>query len=200
MKLWHKIGLGLSGILLIAGIVQGNAIFPSIQAPSSSSHLVEIKPQEIKSDLPEVQVPPAPIVFNTTLSYGSSGTDVASLQVFLAREKLYIGRDSGYFDQVTTDAVIAFQTQENISPINGVFGLIEQGRANSIIAKHPDWLTTLSNGNEGPNVDGSTVHSPANSTNGIPAGASAICRDGEYSFSMHRSGTCSHHGGVAEWL
>lgn len=32
------------------------------------------------------------------------------------------------------------------------------------------------------------------------AGATAICRDGTYSFSQHRRGTCSHHGGVAQWL
>ncbi|KAA2266180.1 DUF3761 domain-containing protein [Solihabitans fulvus] len=35
---------------------------------------------------------------------------------------------------------------------------------------------------------------------GPPAGATARCRDGEYSFSQHRSGTCSGHGGVAQWL
>lgn len=33
-----------------------------------------------------------------------------------------------------------------------------------------------------------------------PPGATAVCRDGTYSFSQHRSGTCSHHGGVAQWL
>ena len=33
-----------------------------------------------------------------------------------------------------------------------------------------------------------------------PEGASAICNDGTYSFSDHRRGTCSHHGGVREWL
>jgi hypothetical protein len=33
-----------------------------------------------------------------------------------------------------------------------------------------------------------------------PPGATARCRDGTYSFSKHRSGTCSHHGGVAGWL
>jgi hypothetical protein len=33
-----------------------------------------------------------------------------------------------------------------------------------------------------------------------PPGATARCRDGTYSFSKHRSGTCSHHGGVAAWL
>ena len=30
-------------------------------------------------------------------------------------------------------------------------------------------------------------------------GVSAICNDGTYSFSHTRSGTCSHHGGVAQW-
>jgi hypothetical protein len=28
----------------------------------------------------------------------------------------------------------------------------------------------------------------------------AQCKDGSYSMSQHRSGTCSHHGGVANWL
>ncbi len=35
---------------------------------------------------------------------------------------------------------------------------------------------------------------------GAPAGATARCRDGTYSFSQHRSGTCSRHQGVAAWL
>ena len=33
-----------------------------------------------------------------------------------------------------------------------------------------------------------------------PVGATARCRDGTYSFSQHRRGTCSWHGGVAQWL
>lgn len=35
---------------------------------------------------------------------------------------------------------------------------------------------------------------------GPPPGATAVCRDGEYSYSTHRSGTCSGHGGVRTWL
>jgi len=58
----------------------------------------------------------------------------------------------------------------------------------------------LSNDRHYTNSDGQQVHSPANSSGGVPAGATALCGDGTYSFSQHRSGTCSHHGGVAKWL
>lgn len=46
------------------------------------------------------------------------------------------------------------------------------------------------------NVDGNCIASPSNN----PSGATAKCRDGTYSYSQNRRGTCSHHGGVAEWL
>lgn len=49
------------------------------------------------------------------------------------------------------------------------------------------------------NVDGYRVQSPTY-YNSAPAGATALCRDGTYSFSRNRRGTCSHHGGVARWL
>jgi len=44
-----------------------------------------------------------------------------------------------------------------------------------------------------------TVQSPTRYT-GKPLGATAICRDGTYSFSRNRRGTCSRHGGVRSWL
>lgn len=51
------------------------------------------------------------------------------------------------------------------------------------------------------NSDGEWVPSPAWTADGQPpAGASAQCRDSSYSFSRHRQGTCSHHGGVARWI
>lgn len=51
------------------------------------------------------------------------------------------------------------------------------------------------------NQDGVSVHSPAHTVSGAaPDGASAKCSDGSYSFSLHRRGTCSHHGGVIRWL
>lgn len=49
------------------------------------------------------------------------------------------------------------------------------------------------------NSKGQTVQRPENCS-GPPKGATAQCRDGSYSFSQSRRGTCSHHGGVAKWL
>lgn len=48
------------------------------------------------------------------------------------------------------------------------------------------------------NSDGDTVQSPTY-YDYVPSGATAQCGDGTYSFSRSRSGTCSHHGGVATW-
>ncbi|WP_206243601.1 DUF3761 domain-containing protein [Novosphingobium terrae] len=48
------------------------------------------------------------------------------------------------------------------------------------------------------NADGNSVHSPMQAGS-RPAGASAHCRDGSWSFSQHHRGTCSHHGGVESW-
>ena len=60
---------------------------------------------------------------------------------------------------------------------------------------------TLSNDNYYTNSSGNSVHSPAYTDTGTaPSGASAQCGDGSYSFSQHHSGTCSHHGGVIQWL
>jgi hypothetical protein len=49
------------------------------------------------------------------------------------------------------------------------------------------------------NSRGNCVQRPVRAVR-APSGASAKCRDGTYSFSQSRRGTCSHHGGVGEWL
>jgi hypothetical protein len=49
------------------------------------------------------------------------------------------------------------------------------------------------------NTRGRCVHRPVRADR-APAGATAKCRDGSYSFSQSRRGTCSWHGGVAQWL
>lgn len=55
--------------------------------------------------------------------------------------------------------------------------------------------------NDYQNVDGVCVPRPEPPPGGgAPQGATARCRDGDYSFSLHRKGTCSGHGGVQQWL
>lgn len=200
--LYSKLLVGLVTLLVVVGIASAlnhtspqnttlQALSPNVQSPSTP---LTTEPTDTLAQVPTPQA-----VFNATLTLGSTGTNVANVQQFLADEGLYFARDAGIFDQSTLDAVLAFQKKENLTP-NGIWGQAEQTRANTIVATHPDWLTTLSNTTTYTNTYGSPVHSPAYSTNGVPAGASAICRDGTYSFSMHRSGTCSYHGGVRQWL
>jgi len=78
-----------------------------------------------------------------------------------------------------------------------------RGRPEIVLHASSDWSVPhppLSNDRHYTNVDGQSVHSPAYSSGRVPAGATAQCADGTYSFSQHRQGTCSHHGGVARWL
>ena len=63
----------------------------------------------------------------------------------------------------------------------------------------PPTTTPHTSGRSYVNVDGVRVPSPVFSET-KPDGATARCGDGSYSSSQHRRGTCSHHGGVAEWF
>lgn len=51
------------------------------------------------------------------------------------------------------------------------------------------------------NSRGQWIPSPARTSDGRPPqGATARCSDASFSFSQSSRGTCSWHGGVAEWL
>jgi hypothetical protein len=67
---------------------------------------------------------------------------------------------------------------------------VQASKPNSVQNTPPHYYT---------NKDGQRVQSPTYYDK-APAGATAQCRDGTYSFSQHHQGTCSHHGGVAKWL
>jgi hypothetical protein len=65
--------------------------------------------------------------------------------------------------------------------------------------KHPPQQPKCTDNGTYVNSKGQTVKRPENCS-AAPQGATAQCRDGTYSFSRSRRGTCSHHGGVAKWL
>ena len=75
----------------------------------------------------------------------------------------------------------------------------ESAPTNAVSPQRPRRTLPPVSGRSYINVDGVRVPSPVFSET-KPAGATARCRDGSYSFSQHRRGTCSHHGGVAEWF
>ncbi|MEU3829288.1 DUF3761 domain-containing protein [Streptomyces sp. NPDC029080] len=60
--------------------------------------------------------------------------------------------------------------------------------------------SSSSTGGSGSSGDESSSSSSSGDSQQAPAGATAQCNDGTYSYSAHRRGTCSHHGGVAVWL
>ena len=45
-----------------------------------------------------------------------------------------------------------------------------------------------------------TVAAPIATSSGAPTNATTKCKDGSFSTSAHHSGSCSHHGGVAQFL
>jgi hypothetical protein len=73
----------------------------------------------------------------------------------------------------------------------------QQHETHSAQAKHAP--VNCTNNGTYVNSKGETVKRPENCSS-PPKGATARCRDGTYSFSQSRRGTCSHHGGVAKWL
>lgn len=50
-----------------------------------------------------------------------------------------------------------------------------------------------------PTTAPTTTFPPTTVASGPPAGATALCNDGTYSYSATHSGSCSHHGGVAQF-
>ena len=79
--------------------------------------------------------------------------------------------------------------------VNGIAGYLPR----LSLSEQPNGSFTQGHGYT--NSQGNRVQSPTRTPdNQPPAGASAQCRDGTFSFSQSRRGTCSHHGGVAKWL
>jgi hypothetical protein len=92
-------------------------------------------------------------------------------------------------------------SQQLIPQSQATQGQSSSQRPSGSTARKPakvDQQTCADNGNY-VNRNGQTVHRPENCS-GPPKGATAQCRDGAYSFSQSRRGTCSHHGGVEKWL
>ena len=96
-----------------------------------------------------------------------------------------------------TPSTIAEDCDCNWIPVvyNGKIGYV----STKYLSKEKPSLSAQSEIKYYTNSKGERVQSPTNYSS-APAGATALCRDGTYSFSRSRRGTCSHHGGVKKWL
>jgi Protein of unknown function (DUF3761) len=74
-----------------------------------------------------------------------------------------------------------------ITILCGVFGQISEANAYACNNRHYV------------NSSGHLVHSPSCGNESEPPQHTATCRDGSISYSERHSGTCSGHGGVAQW-
>jgi hypothetical protein len=92
-----------------------------------------------------------------------------------------------YTDGVETARETVSETT-TLAPTNKI--ILNGTKITPVVTEVPDNSKTYIN------VDGNEIKSPGSD----PSGATAKCRDGSYSYSQHRSGTCSGHGGVANWL
>ncbi|MCV7036323.1 DUF3761 domain-containing protein [Mycobacterium heckeshornense] len=89
-------------------------------------------------------------------------------------------------------------------------GAAALGAAPAVVANGPTTVLAGCGTGHYENSDGQCIPDPSSGLppngapgpfgGGPPVGATAICRDGDYSFSTHHSGTCSGHGGVRWWL
>jgi hypothetical protein len=91
----------------------------------------------------------------------------------------------------------------NVSISNGVGSVAASGQITITPLGDTNYALTASNGG------GSTSRSVGVSTsvpsgicaaNTVPSGTTAVCKDGSFSSSQNRSGTCSSHGGVQCWI
>jgi peptidoglycan hydrolase-like protein with peptidoglycan-binding domain len=96
--------------------------------------------------------------FSRTLCLGDAGTAVANLQQFLVNDDDATFAITSYFGVLTRAAVIHFQAAQGLTA-TGCTGPLTRAHINTIEAQHPEWMTTLSNGNGYTNVSGAQVRS-----------------------------------------
>jgi hypothetical protein len=129
--------------------------------------------------------------FSRTLCLGDAGTAVASLPQFLNDDRRRQPHGHELFGALTRAAVMHFQTAQGLTAI-GCTGSAHQRDRGAASRVDGDAIeqqaTRTSPGRRG-------THRPNSSA--CPPAPTAQCPDGTHSFSLHHSGTCSHHGGVS---
>jgi resuscitation-promoting factor RpfB len=182
------------GLLIVVGLVLLGSVVGALQsnsAPASNTTNTatsanKTQPPKTPAITHKTDVQTSSIPFESTTQYDStkaSGTStITTIGVNGVQTKTY--------DVTLTDGI---ETSRSIvSDVTTTTPITQVTTVGTYVAP------SCSNGSY-VNSAGNTVCNPEYASS-APSGASAQCRDGTYSYSQSRSGTCSHHGGVATWL
>ncbi len=195
IKTWFK-GLALGGKIATISAVSILSLFaissvsqPSSRVitttPSSTRTVQQPKTETIRATATEMVAFTSSTVDDATLAQGT--TQVRTAGVNGERTLTYEVTYTNGQETSRKEVANAITTQ----PVNEV--IVKGTKAPRVQAQK-----SCPNGTY-VNTAGNTVCSPY-ASDGVPAGATAQCQDGTYSYSQSRRGTCSHHGGVARWL
>ncbi|MFJ7149397.1 DUF3761 domain-containing protein [Streptomyces sp. NPDC100445] len=106
-------------------------------------------------------------------------------------------------DDPTGSGSIDDYSEDDSSTVSGVEDDYSDDGSSTVAGAEDDYSDDSSSSSAGdPELSGSDSGSSSSSDDSqqAPAGVTAQCNDGTYSYSAHRRGTCSHHDGVAIWL
>ena len=180
-------GVGILGTGAVATIQNGRTV---VNSPSyhregeKGTDLTEVKQPvvETKTETKEVEIP-----FSTTTIQDSSKAKGTSY----VKTEGQNGTKTEIYEVTYTDGEV---TDRRL-----VSSEVTKEPVNKVVAEGTYVKPATNNCPNGTykNSAGNTVCRPAQTNTG---GATAQCRDGSYSYSQSRRGTCSHHGGVARWL
>lgn len=181
--------LGLaSGYCVISATEQFN---PSTDSVSHSSHFLQTEATNLVEAQPRIETKIETV--ERIVPFETVTTQDASLEK--GKTRIIVegqdGIETVVYQVTYTDGL---ETSREVTSIETT-----QSPVDRIIAEGTyvaPVYTTCQNGTY-VNSAGQTVCRPSATNTG---GATAICRDGSYSYSRSRRGTCSHHGGVSQWL
>jgi hypothetical protein len=223
-----KIAIGVVGVLAILGLAGGlgqqtgtqmAADSQAVGATSTSStpptHRSETLraatvPSTTTSSTPIAPPPPVPVMAMTCPAGGSVASPVFGQQI-TATAPYTVVIDYGDGDVYTNDdqhlAAIFSHTYGRAGAFTVKALLTDATGQTAAATCSYNWTApapVVRSGGTSSGTGGSNTSSGSSSGGAaeVPTtgGPSAICNDGTTSYSQHRQGTCSHHGGVAQWL
>jgi hypothetical protein len=220
-----KLGIGVVGVVAILGLAGGlghqagtqmasesRAAATSTASSAPTTHRSEslraaTAPSSTTStsSTPVAPPPPVPALTMTCPAGGTVASPVFGQQI-TATAPYTVVIDYGDGDVYTNDdqhlaAIFShtyqragtFTVNAHLSDATGQSAAATCAYSWTAPAPRPAPAPVAPNNSGGTSSGGSTSHVPA-------GGPTAICNDGTPSYSQHRQGTCSHHGGVAQWL